>query len=232
MNDFEKHLYAKNRYWEKSLSEMNDWQTHQLVVGIKQPRTGVNIGAKLSTEEIVALSRKGTFINEIVKATRVLLPVYLLMTGIETPRGLKRGGTRNRREPGRKGGHILSTTTIDESARWAVERAMKHERDEGRKPKDVSARVVHYDVESSDKYGSVVRLIEVKGRRGSYPVVLTSGEYKEARTKKQDYFLYVITSDHEGYAVQNPATTCVCEERLVRVYEVKDWREKAKRFSI
>jgi hypothetical protein len=232
MNDFEKSLYARDRQWEQNISELDDRQAHEFAVGIRQPKTGVYVGADPSTENLVRLSRKGNLVKEIKKVTKALLPVYLLLTGIEIPPTLTFRARETGRKKSGKGGHILSTSSIDESAKWAVERAMAYERDQGRTPQDVSTSVVHYDLESRDKGGQVVRLIEVKGRRSHIPVVLTSGEYEEAKLKKKDYFLYVITGDHEGYSIPDPALNGDFEERSYKVYEVKNWKDKSKRFSM
>lgn len=78
-------------------------------------------------------------------------------------------------------GSILSTSTIDESATWGMERASTYEKAKGRKPKDVSTITKGYDIESSDKTDKVVRNIEVKARHSSIPVTLTENEYREAK---------------------------------------------------
>jgi Protein NO VEIN, C-terminal len=232
MNAFEKNLYGRARRWERDLSEITDSEARQFVVGMKQPKTGVYIGANPSPESLVELSKRRALVSEIVRAMKALLPIYLLLTGMVIPDSLKiKDGDSNGR--GRRGGgSVLSTTSIDESARWAVEKAIEYERSQGRTPEDVSSRPVHYDLESKDSEGRIVRRIEVKGRRSHIPVVLTSGEYEEAKSKNKEYYLYVITSDHEGFSIRNPAETCSIKEKLVKVYEVTNWKKKGNPFPM
>jgi hypothetical protein len=129
-------------------------------------------------------------------------------------------------------GHVLSTSTIDESATWGMERATVYEKSKGRNPRDVSMNLVHYDLESKDSMGKVVRYIEVKARKSSIPVTLTDKEYEEAGKKGKDYWLYVITDDATGFAIRDPVKNCKPKPTLLKVWVVKDWQKKRTRFNI
>ncbi|PTA67565.1 helicase-related protein [Deinococcus arcticus] len=108
----------------------------------------------------------------------------------------------------------------DPDVRKAVELAgmrvtEEYERQQGRVPADVSAENVGYDIRSAgpqanaDGKSQEVRFIEVKGRAGVGPVVLTPNEWITAGRLGDAYFLYVVTqalSTHPQLTiVQNPA---------------------------
>ena len=85
--------------------------------------------------------------------------------------------------------------------------AMEHEQRNGRRPKDVSAKNIGYDIESREDNGDT-RYIEVKARAGRGHVSMTPNEMKMARNLGSDYYLYAVY-DAAGDAphlkvVQNP----------------------------
>ncbi len=79
----------------------------------------------------------------------------------------------------------------EEVERIAMEVAMRYERERGWQPEDVSAQDRGFDILSRHPAGGV-RFIEVKGRAGVAPVVLTRNEYKTAERLRADYWLYVV----------------------------------------
>jgi len=80
----------------------------------------------------------------------------------------------------------------EEVERIAIEEAMRYERERGWLPEDVSAEDRGFDILSRHLTSGSVRFIEVKGRAGTGPVVLTRNEYKTAERLRVDYWLYVV----------------------------------------
>ena len=80
----------------------------------------------------------------------------------------------------------------EEVERIAMEEAMRYERERGWLPEDVSAENRGFDILSRHPESGSVRFIEVKGRAGTGPVVLTRNEYKTAERLRADYWLYVV----------------------------------------
>ncbi len=80
----------------------------------------------------------------------------------------------------------------EEVERIAMEEAMRYERERGWMPEDVSAEDRGFDILSRHPASGSVRFIEVKGRAGVGPVVLTRNEYKTAERLRVDYWLYVV----------------------------------------
>lgn len=108
----------------------------------------------------------------------------------------------------------------DPAVRKAVELAgmrvtATYERAQGRVPLDVSAENVGYDIRSThptllpDGRPTALRHIEVKGRAGVGPVVLTPNEWITAGRLGDSYYLYVVTHALSAKPtltiVQNPA---------------------------
>jgi len=79
-----------------------------------------------------------------------------------------------------------------EVERIAMKEAMRYERERGWVPEDVSAEDRGFDILSRHPESGGVRFIEVKGRAGTGPVVLTRNEYKTAERLRADYWLYVV----------------------------------------
>lgn len=108
--------------------------------------------------------------------------------------------------------------------------AMQYEQEHGRKPEDVSARNLGFDIRSVAPDGSV-RYIEVKARAQTGPVVLTQNEWLMAHRLGEEYWLYVVeqaASRPVLYTIQNPAAKFKPEEIVETVrYLIKDWKEMA-----
>ena len=68
---------------------------------------------------------------------------------------------------------------------------MRYETLEGRKPVDVSASNLGFDILSTESIYAV-RHIEVKGLSGQSDVILTSNELKVAKQHKDSYFVYIV----------------------------------------
>lgn len=111
-----------------------------------------------------------------------------------------------------------------------MEVAMKHEREQGRSPKDVSKENPGFDIRSTALDGTV-RYIEVKARATTGPVDLTPNEWLMAQRLGEEYWLYIVenaSSDPVLYMIQNPADKLRPEKVIETVrYLVKDWKEAA-----
>ena len=100
-------------------------------------------------------------------------------------------------------------TALDQAGVQAV---LEYERKVGRVPTEMPHTNPGFDIESRDKFGQIVRYIEVKstgdiwGERG---VALSDVQYNLARVQTEQYWLYVVVRpshpDCEIYRIQNPA---------------------------
>ena len=82
---------------------------------------------------------------------------------------------------------------------------LEHEREQGRRVKDVSANNVGYDVTSLDPVTGELRLIEVKGLAAAKgTVLLTPNERRVAEDRPDCYWLYVVTNCGETPVLHDP----------------------------
>lgn len=108
--------------------------------------------------------------------------------------------------------------------------AIEYERQQGRRPQDVSGENFGYDIRSEAPDGAV-RYIEVKARATTGPIALTPNEWVMAQRLGREYWLYVV--EHAAtaptlYTIQNPAAKLRPREvvEVVR-FVVADWKEAA-----
>ncbi|MBE7446173.1 MAG: DUF3883 domain-containing protein [Planctomycetia bacterium] len=104
---------------------------------------------------------------------------------------------------------------------------MKHKRENGRTPEDVSAENLGFDIRSTDKNGTT-RYIEVKARAESGCVAQTQNEWFKAKRFKDDYYLYAIMNagkKPELYIIQNPAENLKVDEKIESVRYIIDHGE-------
>ena len=99
----------------------------------------------------------------------------------------------------------------NEIEREAIEFVIDYERRAGREPVEMERQNPGYDIESEDKDGRL-RYIEVKGTNNEWTlqgVGLTAREFKEARERESNYWLYVVeVGQGQGraiYRIQDPA---------------------------
>ncbi|MCP2014388.1 superfamily II DNA or RNA helicase [Deinococcus sp. HSC-46F16] len=135
----------------------------------------------------------------------------------------------------------------DPAVRKAVELAgmrvaEEYERTQGRTPADVSAENVGYDIRSVGKVPAAsdlpqeTRYIEVKGRAGVGPVVLTPNEWITAGRLKDGYFLYVVTNALSANPtltiVRNPAANLTPGQEVTVLHYVistEEWQRAGAR---
>ncbi|MFN3369793.1 MAG: DUF3883 domain-containing protein [Thermus sp.] len=114
----------------------------------------------------------------------------------------------------------------------AMEVALAHERNAGRKPEDVSKENRGYDIRSCGPDGHI-RYIEVKGRAGVGAVWLTPNEWQTAQRFGQDYWLDIVvnaTSEPQLKCIPDPVHNLrvVEEKEIVRyIVPMESWREAA-----
>ena len=104
----------------------------------------------------------------------------------------------------------------------AMQVAMAYERKEGRNPVDVSQENLGYDLRSEGRF------IEVKGRAGVGPVVLTPNEWIAARRLGAHYWLYIVTealTSPRLHLIQDPAARLKPGEEVQVVRYVVDQEE-------
>ncbi|MEM2100488.1 MAG: DUF3883 domain-containing protein [Thermoproteota archaeon] len=110
--------------------------------------------------------------------------------------------------------------------------AMKFEVSNKRKPEDVSAQNLGFDIRSKAQDGSI-RYIEVKARAREGKIALTPNEWVMANRLGSEYWLYVVVNAKdkpELYTIQNPAEKLKPEEEVEVVrYIITDWKNAAMR---
>jgi len=105
----------------------------------------------------------------------------------------------------------------------AMEHAITYEKEHNREPQDVS-QYEHFDILSRNPETGELRYIEVKGHLGSSLIAeLSEYEFKLAKEKGEQYWLYIITNIGSGKpklkAIKNPL-----EKMKVEVLETKKYK--------
>ncbi len=117
-----------------------------------------------------------------------------------------------------------------EIERIGMEIAMGYEKNQGRKPEDVSKENLGFDLRS--KGDGETRYIEVKARKNEGQVALTCNEWFKAKRFKEQYWLYVVakaTTSPTLYIINNPAENLNIQEKVevVRfIIPLKEWKNK------
>ena len=97
--------------------------------------------------------------------------------------------------------------------------AMDYEVKNGRKPEDVSAENLGFDIRSKDK-DHKVRYIEVKARAQIGDVALTQNEWFKAKRFENDYYLYAVINSAlkpKLYIIRNPVENLEVEQKVESV---------------
>jgi len=119
--------------------------------------------------------------------------------------------------------------TDEEIEKIGMEIAIRYEVENGRKPEDVSAEKLGFDIRSRDSQEKI-RYIEVKARAGTGAIALTQNEWFKARRFGDDYFLYAVMNARakpELYVIANPAQNLQPTERIEVVRYVVTFEELA-----
>jgi len=115
----------------------------------------------------------------------------------------------------------------------AMEIAVKYEKDQRRKPEDVSKENLGFDIRSKGK--ADVRYIEVKARKEEGSVALTPNEWFKAKRFKEKYWLYVVVNAATNpvlFLVNNPVENLDVAERVEVVrflVPMKEWKNKGEK---
>ena len=100
--------------------------------------------------------------------------------------------------------------TSAEIEQIGMEMTMRYEQAQGRRPEDVAAENLGYDVRSTAPDGTL-RYIEVKARAGVGQVSLTQNEWFTAQRMGTDFYLYVVLNaagpHPQLYIIRDPAST-------------------------
>jgi len=109
---------------------------------------------------------------------------------------------------------------VKEIEKKAMEIAMEYEKNQGRDPQDVSDRE-HYDILS--RGNNEIRYIEVKGKAGlELQVELTEAEFKTAKEKGENYWLYIVYGIETGrsrlLAIKDPVKNVKWNEISTKRY--------------
>jgi len=190
---------------ERLTKEINHWdnravQLKQMELAGKQPRMNSENARRRADELQDRLRRR---MEELEQERQVAaIPPIVVGGALIVPAGLlaaKRPSDR--------------TDTVDVAARAEVERlameaVMEAERMLGRKPQNVSAKKLGYDIESKVPGDGRLLFIEVKGReRGADTVTVTKNEILTALNMPDDFVLAVVEVDgtaHEPRYIRRP----------------------------
>jgi len=108
-------------------------------------------------------------------------------------------------------------TTDPDTEAVAMAVSIAYERDHGREPEDVAASNLGFDVRSRGV--GELRYIEVKGRKGTGAVLLTTNEWIKAARFGKQYWLYVVydcdTTQPHLVRVQDPAANLNVAENVL-----------------
>jgi len=108
--------------------------------------------------------------------------------------------------------------------------SMEYEKNQGRKPKDVSKENLGFDIRS--KGDSEIRYIEVKARANEGYVALTTNEWFKANRFKEQYWLYVVSNASTYptlYIINNPAANLSVEKKIEVIrflVPLEEWKNK------
>jgi superfamily II DNA or RNA helicase len=94
--------------------------------------------------------------------------------------------------PHPRSGEFKTTVSDPEIELIAMNEAMRHERDRGWSPTDVSAENRGFDILSQDRVTGAARFIEVKGRAERGEIWLSRHEFLTACRLRSDFWLYVV----------------------------------------
>ncbi|MBA7636186.1 RNA polymerase-associated protein RapA [subsurface metagenome] len=108
--------------------------------------------------------------------------------------------------------------------------SIEYEKNQGRKPKDVSKENLGFDIRSKGDDG--IRYIEVKARANEGYVALTTNEWFKANRFKEQYWLYVVsnaTTYPTLYVINNPAFNLNVEKKIEVIrflVPLEEWKNK------
>jgi len=110
----------------------------------------------------------------------------------------------------------------------AVDRAIRWLEDQGYEVNDVSGYALGYDLEA--RKDNDIRYVEVKGRGQMGPVVLTENEWRVAKEKGSQYWLFIYVQEQDrAWSIEDPASRLSFKEQIRQVVEyiLTDWVGKA-----
>ena len=102
----------------------------------------------------------------------------------------------------------------DEAEQIAMDIAMQYEKEQGWICEDVSAQNLGFDLKSVDAE-LIKKYIEVKGRAGEGPVMISENEMNRLRQLGDSSWLYIVSNCKSNPAlnrIPNPGNSLKCEE--------------------
>ena len=121
----------------------------------------------------------------------------------------------------------------DEVEKIAIDVAMKYEKDHGWVCEDVGNQNLGFDLKSHDAE-LIKRYIEVKGRSGEGPVMISENEMNRLRQLGETAWLYVVSnckSNPTLYRIQDPGNYLNCKELskgIQYLVPLEEWKSKSK----
>ena len=134
-----------------------------------------------------------------------------------------------------KSGKDENIATDKEIERIGMQIAKEYEKNQKRKPDDVSKENLGFDIRSKGE--NEIRYIEVKARKDENFITLTPNEWFKAKRFKEEYWLYVVANAGSSptlYIVNNPVENLKPQEKIEIVrflIPVKEWKNKGKRID-
>ena len=118
----------------------------------------------------------------------------------------------------------------EEIEKIGMEIAMEYERQNDRKPEDVSKENLGFDIRSRGK--DELRYIEVKARASEGEIALTTNEWFKAKRFKNQYWLYIVTDAGKCPVlsiINNPVENLEAQEKMEIVkffVPLEEWKKK------
>ncbi|MFB9993412.1 helicase-related protein [Deinococcus oregonensis] len=223
----------RRRYGALSLDHLIRESTRKLIQHKLKGAQGDDMKLPIGQEERrlrTLQERLKTFELELEQESQLIPePPQLLALALVRPLRPREQGLPNESDPAVRKAVELAGMRVTE----------EYERSQGRTPADVSAENVGYDIRSSPPFLSAdpqerpvgVRCIEVKGRAGVGPVVLTPNEWITAGRLGDGYFLYVVTNALSAAPqltiIQNPAANLTPGQEVTVLHYVistEEWQ--------
>lgn len=225
----------RRRYGTRSLEHLIRESTRRLTQHKLKAAQGDDMKLAITQEERRSRSlveRQRSFEAELEKESQLIPePAGLLALAYMRPLQPTQQHLPNEDDPEIRKAVELAAMTVTE----------QYELAQGRIPADVSAENVGYDIRSlkphkvSGAKPLESRFIEVKGRAGVGPVVLTPNEWITAGRLGNDYYLYIVTNALSAAPtltiIQNPAENVTPGQEVTVTHYViptEEWQRAGK----
>jgi SNF2 family DNA or RNA helicase len=186
-------------------------------------------------EREIRLERNLTVGEPRILGAAAVIPLPVATVSEPEPTHVKEGQAPYQVEATPSGGPGMARDEEIEAVGMQV--TMKHERDQGWQPEDVSGENHGFDVRSTcynpDGTFADIRYIEVKARAQSGAIRLSANEWKKARHFDDKFWLYVVTEAGSEtpwlHRIRNPAAQFRMDEDIFAagfIVPEERWRER------